>query len=478
MVSRVQTHGVKSTDFTSSHKHGTRKGSISVPCDDCIQNASKGTNSASNQLCETCLDHLHRPRRRQQQAANVGKIRRRFNAITDTALGLPPKSIPLPWNEDHQIQRSLQFFIYHSAPQLAGYFDSRFWQQMMLHSGSQSPAVKHAIAAIGALHERLLTGPDNKDSGSPRKRGFALECNQSIQHLMKPTNGEQSDLRLLLATCILFTCFEAMQGHCEQAMSHAKQGHALLDQYATDPRNRPCELGAFVAELDQLCMMVQKLQTESKGLLAKEHHTVGEDFGVGGAPQPAYFDTLHAARVSLEKMINHSSIFFLDLDLNEDFYEMVRDSPHKCLSLTALLEAWEQAFSRLLARKELRPSEQKSAMVLESTPSRLRDFEQCGLLRMGTRLGKVSPVFHSHRRPRRICARKILPIGRKAVEKSFEHTEYQSLLQLGHLGSPVRSMPRSIASSKSPRSACLPSQARVLVEIVICAESGKIPVAP
>jgi hypothetical protein len=78
---------------------------------------------------------------------------------------------------------------------------------------------------------------------------------------MKPTNGEQSDLRLLLTTCILFTCFEAMQGHYGQAMSHAKQGHPLLDQYATDPRNWPCELGAFVAELDQLCMMVQKLQT-------------------------------------------------------------------------------------------------------------------------------------------------------------------------------------------------------------------------
>jgi hypothetical protein len=176
MVSRVQTHDVESTDFTSGRKHGTRKGSISVPCDDCIQNASKGTNSASNQLCETCLGHLHRPRRRQQQAANVGKIRRRSNAITDTAPGLHPKSIPFSWNEDHQIQRSLQFFIYHSAPQLAGYFDSPFWQQMMLHSESQSPTVKHAIAAIGALHERLLTAPEDKDSCNPRKCGFALEA--------------------------------------------------------------------------------------------------------------------------------------------------------------------------------------------------------------------------------------------------------------------------------------------------------------
>jgi hypothetical protein len=369
MVSRVQTHGVKSTDFTSSRKHGTRKGSINVPCDDCIQNASRGTNSASNQLCEKCLGHLHRPRRRQQQAANIGKIRRRPNAITDTVLGLNPRSIPLPWNEEHQIQRSLNFFTHHSAPQLAGYFDSPFWQQMMMHNGSQSPAVKHAIAAIGALHERLLTGPDDKDSGNPRKCGFALEqCNQSILHLMKPIDGNQPDLKLLLTTCILFTCFEAMQGHCDQAISHANQGYALLKQHATDPRSRPCEMRAFAAELEQLCLMMQRLQTQTKGLLGKEYHTVGEDVGVGAAPKPAYFATLQDARISLETMVNHLSIFFLDLDLNDDFYDMVRASPDNCLSQTAWLEAWEHAFSQLLTRKqaELTPSERRGAMVLKA----------------------------------------------------------------------------------------------------------------
>lgn len=170
--------------------HSTSKGSIKVPCGDCIRNASRGTTNASNRLCDTCMQHLHRPRRRQQQAANIGKIRRRSDAIIDTAPGLHPKSTPLPCREDRQIQRFIQFFIHHSAPQLAGYFESPFWQQMLLQSGVQSPAVKHPVAAIGALHERLLLGPDDKDSSNPRKCGFALEqCNQSIQHLVKPIDG-------------------------------------------------------------------------------------------------------------------------------------------------------------------------------------------------------------------------------------------------------------------------------------------------
>jgi hypothetical protein len=369
MTSRAHTRDVRSTDSSSTRGQGTRKASIKVPCDECIQNASRGTSSASNRLCETCMGHLHRPRRRQQQAANIGKIPRRNNAIIDTAPGLHPKSIGTPWSEDPQLQHSLQFFIHHSAPQLAGYFDSPFWQRMLLQSGLHTPAVKHAIAAIGALHERLLIGPGDEDPSNPRKCGFALEqCNRSIQHLIEPADGKQADLKSLLTACILFTCFEAMQGHCEQAIDHAKQGYALLEQYATDPQSQPCEMGAFTAELDQLCMMMQRLQTQSKGLLAEKYHTVGEDLGLGDAPKPAYFETLHDARIVLEKMINHLSTFFLDLDLNDNFYDMVRDSPDKCLSQTVWLKAWEYAFSQLLARKqaELTPSERRGAMVLKA----------------------------------------------------------------------------------------------------------------
>jgi hypothetical protein len=369
MAPRVQAQGVKSTDFASNHKHGTRKDAIKVPCDDCIRNASRGTNSASNRLCDTCMQHLHRPRRRQQQAANIGKIRRRSDAIIDTAPGLHPKSTPLPCREDRQIQGSIQFFIHHNAPQLARYLESPFWQQILLQSGIQLPAVKHAIAAIGALHERLLLGPDDQNSGNPRKCGFALEqCNQSIQHLVKPIDGTQPDTKLLLTTCILFTCFEAMQGRCEQAISHVKQGYALLDQYTTDQKSRPCETEIFAAELDQLCLMMRRLQTQSEGLLAQEHHTVGGDCGVKDVPKPAYFETLQDARISLEKVINRLSIFFLDLDLNDEFYNMVRDSPDNCISQTAWLKAWEQAFSQLLARKQVKltPSERWSAMVLKA----------------------------------------------------------------------------------------------------------------
>ena len=106
---------------------------------------------------------------------------------------------------------------------------------MVLQAGRQEPAVRHAIAAIGALHEKLLTGAVNPEQSQDKRTQFALEqCNKSIQHLVKPPEATtKPDLRLMLTTCVLFTCFEALQGHCEQAIIHATQGYSLLQQYAT-----------------------------------------------------------------------------------------------------------------------------------------------------------------------------------------------------------------------------------------------------
>lgn len=58
---------------------------------------------------------------------------------------------------------------------------------MVLQAGRHEAPVRHAIAAIGALHEKLLTGAVNPGQSQDRQTRFALEqCNKSIQLLVKP----------------------------------------------------------------------------------------------------------------------------------------------------------------------------------------------------------------------------------------------------------------------------------------------------
>ena len=192
--------------------------------------------------------------------------------------GVRTEPVNLPWSDDRQEQHALQFFVRHSAPQLAGYFDSPFWQRMVLQAGRQEPAVRHAIAAIGALHEKLLTGAVNPEHMQDKRTRFALEqCNKSIQHLVTPPDATtQPDLRLMLTTCVLFTCFEALQGHCEQAVIHATQGYSLLQQYATvsAKHSRPysvqgCAGGMYVTYVQLLITTLYRIQRTSGGTLVR-----------------------------------------------------------------------------------------------------------------------------------------------------------------------------------------------------------------
>lgn len=126
-----------------------RKPRAKVPCDDCIARASlrKGQ-SATLELCDLCTAALHRPRtQKPKEQANVRKVRKQNHAVLDAALGIntEPVAMPcklsltthrvmdsdiLPGSSDRQEQHSLNFFVRHSAPELAGYFDSPFWEKM------------------------------------------------------------------------------------------------------------------------------------------------------------------------------------------------------------------------------------------------------------------------------------------------------------------------------------------------------------
>lgn len=346
-----------------------RRGTVKVPCDECIARASeKDDKDATIELCERCTLVLHRPRRR-QEAPNVRRVRRQSNAIVDVALGGRTEPVAAPWSDDKQEQHSLQFFTYNSAPQLAGYFDSPFWQRMVLQAGRHEPAVKHAIAAIGALHEKLLTGAVNADESQDIQTHFALEqCNKSIQHLIRPAEeGNPPDLRLILTTCVLFTCFEALQGHCEQAIIHATQGYSLLQEYATNPENKRWDVGAFAVELDQLCSLMRRLQTQSKGLMGKDINLIPDAAGIN-ARRPSHFTSLHEARSGLEIVMNQLTIFFMDLELDDHFYDMAVSNAEKHLLFASWLESWEMAFSAFLAQhqEDMTAQDRKAAMILKA----------------------------------------------------------------------------------------------------------------
>jgi len=124
------------------------------------------------------------------------------------ALNVRSDLVSLPWSDDLQEQHLIQCFVRHSAPRLVDYLDSPFWQRTVLQAVVHEPAFKHAIAAIGSLHDKLLTDSADLDLTHSRRTGFAPEqCKKPIRHPIQPANEDKAPvLYLTLTTCVLSTC--------------------------------------------------------------------------------------------------------------------------------------------------------------------------------------------------------------------------------------------------------------------------------
>lgn len=81
----------------------------------------------------------------------------------------------------------------------------------MLQAFHHEPAIRHAVIALGSLHERFEI-QDRSIMGSNLdviQGGFALEqYNHAIRLLVHPASGSKPAIDVCLISCVLFACFE------------------------------------------------------------------------------------------------------------------------------------------------------------------------------------------------------------------------------------------------------------------------------
>ena len=134
-----------------------------------------------------------------------------------------------------------------------------------------------------------------------------------------------------------------------------------------DPENKRFDVGAFAVELDQLCLLMRRLQTQSKGLMGKDFNVI-PDPQVISAKRPTEFKSMQEARAGLELVLNQLTVFFLDLELDDQFYDIIVANAEKHLLFSPWLKDWEAAFSNFLTkeRANLSAEDRKAAMILKA----------------------------------------------------------------------------------------------------------------
>lgn len=123
-------------------------------------------------------------------------------------------------------QRALEFFYHNTSPQLISYFNRSFWKGSVLHFSLTEPCIRHAIAALGSLHEAQVLRTSTHDEAMSN----ALKLYNQAIHIavQRPSTDASGSMPVLIISSIVFTCFEFLREDTDAAITHVKSGINLL----------------------------------------------------------------------------------------------------------------------------------------------------------------------------------------------------------------------------------------------------------
>ncbi|KAK9325285.1 hypothetical protein V1517DRAFT_189944 [Lipomyces orientalis] len=100
----------------------------------------------------------------------------------------------------------------------------------LLRAAYHDPSIRLAAMALGSLHRTFLL--EGYDQSRQQKTQFALrQYNSAIRQTLNLfSRMPEGSTDVLLSMCILFFCFESLQGHFKMAVQHVISGLRILKQ--------------------------------------------------------------------------------------------------------------------------------------------------------------------------------------------------------------------------------------------------------
>jgi len=123
-------------------------------------------------------------------------------------------------------RRHFHYFQQQTAPELSGYFDYEFYSSLVLQISREQPAIRHAVIALGSLHEGTKAG---EEAGGSLRNSSLLHYNKAIKNLAI-ARGEQTISRTLIC-CMLFIWFETLLGNNVGRMKQLTSGLNILREW-------------------------------------------------------------------------------------------------------------------------------------------------------------------------------------------------------------------------------------------------------
>ena len=254
-------------------------------------------------------------------------------------------------------QHALEVFFICTAPQLAGHFEYGFFQRRVLQLSLAEPAIRHAIAALGILHEQTATKRTQLLHRETLFPELPIKLyNRAIRSIREKVTAESPSLPLVAVVNVLFICFEFFQGNLEAAASHIKGGIDILDNW----RERSTKRSNQNDNHRYVSLEAEFMETEIAPLLCTMNiNAVQWGVGMHASPIldsatdhsdmiiPSRFESLKSARAALLNLVIFSTWQFEPVEMEPSSM----DFPIICERAMASLNRWKVGFDDLIRRE-------------------------------------------------------------------------------------------------------------------------------
>lgn len=284
------------------------------------------------------------------------------------------------WQGTWRERRGLHVFVgFLTAPGVMGFFENPFWHRAVMLACENSPAIFHIASAIGSLYEHVLkesAGLGYTDRGG---LAFALEqCNRAIGLL---TGEEGNSAEVSLTACVLFTCFQALQGETLQASVHSLQGRKLLKHLEKLESNGQT-MGLIQSQ--DVVPVIGTLEMQAKTLQGK---AMSRSLTSPDPPFPdaSFLYSLDHANCTFHYVYSRLLVYVQDWYLSGNLHVMTVLMAEKRATFATWMRQWGASFADLLFRlgqeDSLPPNDLNRAKILEAnhlTASMMSNADQTG----------------------------------------------------------------------------------------------------
>ncbi|KAH7354523.1 hypothetical protein B0T11DRAFT_246245, partial [Plectosphaerella cucumerina] len=248
---------------------------------------------------------------------------------------------------DDAERRSLCYMRERAIYDISGYFESEFWDRLVLQISYTEPAVRHALLGLSSLCE-TYESQGFKDDQDKRVQ-FALQhYNKAVGLLANSLSARQPRLEVVLASCLIFVWFEFMRNDLDAGLRHFKGGLMILDSFR-QPNKPDTSSSQMIDESLLRSFSRLKIHAAIYGSPSFEFVTEGDESIRRGVP--ASFSSIEGARESLHTLLDTVTRFLRGIG-DPNFLATTQTpplglSPHAleatCESLLCQLRSWHRA---------------------------------------------------------------------------------------------------------------------------------------